>query len=180
MCVHVHVSYMARPPPDAGLLLPVEAGFRRLLRRRRQRRLLCRYEVPDNLVMAQFLSVRLRALALAMNHPITCSDWWGPIALEALKAEGTSKRHYHTSTTASFYRPPPPQLAPALLCFSPHLVSSSPLLSVSSAPSTLQGCRMRSGTWRCCRNTGRRSGCRSTSTDSAQRLAPPLLTKRKS
>lgn len=46
------------------------------------------HEVPDNFVMAQFLSIRLRSLALAMNHPITVSDWWGPIALEVLEAEG--------------------------------------------------------------------------------------------
>ena len=46
------------------------------------------YEVPDNFVMAQLMSVRLRSLALAMNIPIRCSDWWGPLALEVLKAEG--------------------------------------------------------------------------------------------
>ena len=45
-------------------------------------------EVPDNLVMAQFLTVRLRSLALAMSHPVTCSKWWGPLALKILEAEG--------------------------------------------------------------------------------------------
>ena len=44
--------------------------------------------MPDNLVMAQFMSIRLRALALAMNHPIVMSDWWGPIALQALEQAG--------------------------------------------------------------------------------------------
>jgi hypothetical protein len=38
--------------------------------------------------MAQFLSIRLRALGLAVDHPITCSDWWGTMAEEALAAEG--------------------------------------------------------------------------------------------
>ena len=34
------------------------------------------------------MSIRLRALALGMNHPIKCSDWWGPIGEEVLKKEG--------------------------------------------------------------------------------------------
>ena len=46
------------------------------------------YEVPDNFVMAQMMSIRLRSLALAMNVPVRCSDWWGPLALEVLKKEG--------------------------------------------------------------------------------------------
>mmetsp|Transcript_25235 Transcript_25235/g.50764 ORF Transcript_25235/g.50764 Transcript_25235/m.50764 type:complete len:83 (+) Transcript_25235:57-305(+) len=46
------------------------------------------HEVPDNFVMAQMMTVRLRALALSMNHPITMSDWWGPIAIEMLRREG--------------------------------------------------------------------------------------------
>ena len=45
-------------------------------------------EVPDNLVMAQFMSIRLRSLALGMNHPVKCSVWWGPLAEEMLKKEG--------------------------------------------------------------------------------------------
>lgn len=45
-------------------------------------------EVPDNLVMAQFMSIRLRSLALGMNHPVKCSDWWGPIAEEMLRKRG--------------------------------------------------------------------------------------------
>lgn len=45
-------------------------------------------EVPDNFVMAQFMSTRLRSLALGMNHPIRCAEWFGPIALEALEKEG--------------------------------------------------------------------------------------------
>ena len=70
----------------------------------------------------------LRALALAMNHPITCSDWWGPIALEALKAEGTSKRattttHYHKHHRKFL----PPTAASARAC-SPLLLSSSRLI----------------------------------------------------
>ena len=46
------------------------------------------HQVPDNFVMGQFMSLRLRSLSLQMNHPITCSDWWGPIALQVLEAEG--------------------------------------------------------------------------------------------
>jgi len=45
-------------------------------------------EVPDNLVMVSFMSIRLRSLALGMNHPVCCSDWWGPIAEEVLRQEG--------------------------------------------------------------------------------------------
>lgn len=45
-------------------------------------------EVPDNFVMAQFMSIRLRSLALGMNHPIKCSEWWGPMAEQILKEEG--------------------------------------------------------------------------------------------
>ena len=47
-------------------------------------------EMPDNFVMAQFLSIRLRALALAVGRPIVCSDWWGPMAEEVLAQEGLS------------------------------------------------------------------------------------------
>ena len=46
------------------------------------------YEVPDNFVMAQMMSIRLRSLALAMNVPVRCSDWWGPLALKILEKEG--------------------------------------------------------------------------------------------
>jgi aarF domain-containing kinase len=45
-------------------------------------------EVPDNFVMAQFMSIRLRSLALGMNHPVKCSEWWGPIAEKILEQEG--------------------------------------------------------------------------------------------
>jgi aarF domain-containing kinase len=45
-------------------------------------------EVPDNLVMAQFMSIRLRSLALGMNHPVKCSTYWGPIAEQILIQEG--------------------------------------------------------------------------------------------
>ena len=45
-------------------------------------------EVPDNFVMAQFMSIRLRSLALGMNHPIKCSEWWGDIAEGILEKEG--------------------------------------------------------------------------------------------
>lgn len=45
-------------------------------------------EVADNLILASFMSIRLRSLALGMNHPVRCSDWWGPIAEEILKEEG--------------------------------------------------------------------------------------------
>lgn len=46
------------------------------------------HEVPDNLVMVQMLTIRLRALGLSMLHPVVCSDWWGPLALRILRAEG--------------------------------------------------------------------------------------------
>ncbi|KAL3895849.1 MAG: hypothetical protein SGARI_007328 [Bacillariaceae sp.] len=44
--------------------------------------------VPDNFTMAKLMSIRLRALAMGMNHPIRCSNWWGPIAEQVLKDEG--------------------------------------------------------------------------------------------
>jgi hypothetical protein len=34
------------------------------------------------------MSIRLRSLALGMNHPIKCSDYWGPIAEKILQEEG--------------------------------------------------------------------------------------------
>lgn len=45
-------------------------------------------EVADNLVMAQFLSIRLRTVALQLNHPVVCSDYWGPLAEAQLVADG--------------------------------------------------------------------------------------------
>eukprot|EP01013_Petalomonas_cantuscygni_P040174 TRINITY_DN7199_c0_g1_i1.p1 TRINITY_DN7199_c0_g1~~TRINITY_DN7199_c0_g1_i1.p1 ORF type:complete len:684 (-),score=97.69 TRINITY_DN7199_c0_g1_i1:44-2095(-) len=45
-------------------------------------------EVADNLVMAQFLSIRLRTVGLQMNYPVVCSRWWGPLAESVLKQEG--------------------------------------------------------------------------------------------
>jgi len=46
------------------------------------------YEVPDNFTMVKLMSIRLRALAMGMNFPVTCSNWWGPIAEEVLRKEG--------------------------------------------------------------------------------------------
>ena len=34
------------------------------------------------------MSIRLRSLALGMNHPVRCSDWWGPMAEQILRDEG--------------------------------------------------------------------------------------------
>ena len=42
--------------------------------------------------MSQLMSVRLRSLGLAMDHPVTCSDWFGPIALAELEREGLPYR----------------------------------------------------------------------------------------
>jgi aarF domain-containing kinase len=44
--------------------------------------------VPDNFTMTKLMSIRLRALAMGMNHPIRCSNWWGAIAEQVLKDEG--------------------------------------------------------------------------------------------
>lgn len=46
------------------------------------------YETPDNFVLASFMSVRMRALTLGMNHPVKCSDWWGEIAEKELQRMG--------------------------------------------------------------------------------------------
>ena len=45
-------------------------------------------QIPDECVLVQVFSIRLRAMALAVDHPITCSDWWGPMAEQLLAAEG--------------------------------------------------------------------------------------------
>ena len=45
-------------------------------------------ETPDNLVMACYMSIRLRSLSLGMNHPVKCSDYWADIAEEELKRNG--------------------------------------------------------------------------------------------
>lgn len=46
------------------------------------------YETPDNFVLASFMSVRLRALTLGMNHPVKCSEYWGEIAEKELNRLG--------------------------------------------------------------------------------------------
>ena len=46
------------------------------------------HETPDNFVLASFMSVRLRALTLGMNHPVKCSDYWGEIAERELNRLG--------------------------------------------------------------------------------------------
>ena len=45
-------------------------------------------EAADNLVMVNFLSIRLRSVGLAMQHPVVCSAYWAPIAEEVLNEEG--------------------------------------------------------------------------------------------
>jgi len=45
-------------------------------------------ETPDNFVLASFMAIRIRALTLGMNHPVTCSDWWGEIAEKELQRMG--------------------------------------------------------------------------------------------
>jgi aarF domain-containing kinase len=45
-------------------------------------------EVAGNLVMAQFLSMRLRSMAMQMGHPIRCSHYWGDYAEQVLREEG--------------------------------------------------------------------------------------------
>lgn len=46
------------------------------------------YETPDNFVLASFMSFRLRALVLGMNHPVKCSEYWGEIAEQELNRLG--------------------------------------------------------------------------------------------
>lgn len=45
-------------------------------------------ETADNLVMVNFLSIRLRSVGLAMQHPVRCSTYWAPIAEQVLIEEG--------------------------------------------------------------------------------------------
>ena len=49
-------------------------------------------QAADNLVMAAFMSFRLRIVGLALNHPVVCSDWWGRIAEKELEREGVPYR----------------------------------------------------------------------------------------
>lgn len=46
------------------------------------------YETPDNFIMSSFMSIRLRALTLGMNHPVKCSEYWGEIAEQELNRMG--------------------------------------------------------------------------------------------
>ena len=45
-------------------------------------------EVADNLIMAGFMSFRIRIVGLALNHPVVCSDWWGKIGEAELEKAG--------------------------------------------------------------------------------------------
>ena len=45
-------------------------------------------EAAGNLVMAQFLSIRLRSLMMQCGHPVRCSHYWGGFAEEVLQREG--------------------------------------------------------------------------------------------
>lgn len=44
------------------------------------------------------MSIRLRSLALGMNHPIKCSDWWGPMAEKILQEEGLPYESWNHET----------------------------------------------------------------------------------
>jgi len=52
----------------------------------------------------KFMSIRLRSLALGMNHPIRCSDWWGPMAEQILRDEGLPYESW-TKEKMMEYRP---------------------------------------------------------------------------
>ena len=45
-------------------------------------------QAPDNLVMVQFLSMRIRALGMQLGHPVVCSTYWGQLAEQVLQEEG--------------------------------------------------------------------------------------------
>ncbi len=45
-------------------------------------------EAAGNLVMAQFLSIRLRSMMMQMGHPVRCSHYWGDYAEQVLIDEG--------------------------------------------------------------------------------------------
>jgi len=52
--------------------------------------------------MAQFMSIRLRSLALGMNHPVKCSDWWGPIAEDMLRKRGLPYESWNRETMEKY------------------------------------------------------------------------------
>lgn len=45
-------------------------------------------EVADNLVMAEFLSMRIRTVGMKLLFPVVCSTYWGDIARKALRDAG--------------------------------------------------------------------------------------------
>eukprot|EP00948_MAST-09A_sp_MAST-9A-sp1_P000592 g592.t1 len=45
-------------------------------------------EVPENMIMAQFLSLRLRSMCMQMGHPVRCSHYWSKMAEDILIEEG--------------------------------------------------------------------------------------------
>ena len=59
-------------------------------------------EVADNLVMAQFLSIRLRTVAMQMGHPVVCSHYWGKLAEKALEDEGLPYSYWNFDTLKAF------------------------------------------------------------------------------
>ena len=58
--------------------------------------------MADNLVMAQFLSIRLRTVAMQMGHPVVCSNYWGELAEKVLEDEGLPYSYWNLETLKDF------------------------------------------------------------------------------
>lgn len=64
------------------------------------------YEAANNLTMALFMSIRIRAVGIAMNHPVVCSQWWGPLALEILEQEGLPYEEWNAEMMPTVFGKP--------------------------------------------------------------------------
>ena len=59
-------------------------------------------EVADNFVMSTFMSIRMRVVGLALNHPIVCSDWWAKIADAELRRLGLPYHKWDDALIAEY------------------------------------------------------------------------------
>lgn len=62
-------------------------------------------EGADNLIMANFLTIRLRSVGMQMGHPVVCSNYWGSKAEEVLRAEGLPYEQWNRELLAKVAPP---------------------------------------------------------------------------
>ena len=59
-------------------------------------------EVADSFVMSTFMSIRMRVVGLALNHPVVCSDWWAKIADAELRRLGLPYHKWDDALIAEY------------------------------------------------------------------------------